>query len=67
MKIYYTDLISGEGYDLYLDSVTGREYLHEHGDYCLWETENAGETKIRTLVFNCLSNNIKNTFIKRGD
>lgn len=67
MRIYYTDLISGEGYDLYLDSVTDREYLHYHNDYCLWETENAGEIKIKTLLFNCLLNNITNIFIKRED
>ena len=48
MKIFYTDVVSGEGYSLYLDSVTDREYLHQ--GYCLWETVQAGEIKIKTLI-----------------
>lgn len=47
MKIFYTDIISGEGYDLYLDRLTDKEYLCQDCD--IWETLNAGETKIKTL------------------
>ena len=65
MKIYYTDLISGEGYDLYLDSVTGREYLHEYNQ--LWETEQAGDVKVKTLITNTLNFIMTETFIKRED
>lgn len=47
MIVFYTDVIYGEGYTLYLDLVGDKEYLYQSG--VLWETKEAGEIKINSI------------------
>lgn len=59
--VYYTDIMHYcKDYTLFLDSLSGKEYLHEgKGQGIIWETIEAGEIKIKSIGFsNILYHNI---------
>lgn len=55
VNFMYTDIIRGEDYILYLDSVTEEEYWLDKRDKTLWKTLEAGEVKVLCYgVWNCV-------------
>ena len=47
MEVFYTDIIHGDSYTLYLDLIGDKEYLYQSG--VLWETKEAGEIKLNSI------------------